>query len=284
MVIFNELMARIAGRFGRIEPRDDGGIMACDDQFRLLQGVERVTVDLSVVEHFCITFTTHDDIGTVSSLIGAVPLAVDYRSPEALDSSTATIIRWGDGTLITHPYYGHECARQEVMSALSRHGHLAVCLVWGISLSPWTKTYSRMDPWHAAGASFAYFAYAANGRLEVGFDPYDFVRAAPSARCGWNTGAVDAYLHDLDFSPLTVATQQSGRVFVRGARSGRHTIPRHKYACVTLLERIAGATFPADVERPDSPGAGFTVASPVPDMSDAEFAHFMGPPAGALRR
>ncbi|SFI26745.1 hypothetical protein SAMN05216275_102213 [Streptosporangium canum] len=62
MVIFNELMARIAGRFGRIEPRDDGGIMACDDQFRLLQGVERVTVDLSVVEDFCTTFTTHNDM------------------------------------------------------------------------------------------------------------------------------------------------------------------------------------------------------------------------------
>lgn len=114
MVIFNELMARIAGRFGRIEPRDDGGIMACDDQFRLLQGVERVTVDLSVVEDFCTTFTTHNDIGTVASLIGAVPLAVDYRSPEALTSSTATIIRWGDGTLINQPSYGDECARQEV--------------------------------------------------------------------------------------------------------------------------------------------------------------------------
>ncbi|OUC84001.1 hypothetical protein [Streptosporangium minutum] len=239
-----------------------------------VQGVKRVTVDFSVIEHFCTTFTTHDDIGAVASLIGAAPLAVDYRSPEAHDSSTATIIRWGDGTLITHPYYGDECARQEVMSALSRHGHLAVCLVWGISLSPWRKTYSRMDPWHAAGASLAYFAYAANGRLEVGFDPYDFDRTDPSVRCGWNTGAVDTYLHDLHFSPLTVATQQSGR----SLKPGRRTISRHKYACATLMERIAGATFPADVERPDSPGVGFTVASPVPAMSDAEFAHFMGPP------
>ncbi|MEV0593162.1 hypothetical protein [Nonomuraea cavernae] len=237
-----------------------------------------MTMDLSVFEDFCTTFTTHNDIETVASLIGAVPLAVDYRSPEALDSSTATIIRWGDGILITHPYYGYECARQEVMSALSRHGHLAVCLVWGIALSPWAKTYARMDPWHAAGASRAYFAYAANGRLDVGFDPYDFDSADASARCGWNTGAVDSYLHDLDFSPLTVATQQVGRGFGRGSRPGRRTIPRHKYAGVTLMERIAGATFPADVERPDSPIAGFTVASPVPAMSDAEFAHFMGPP------
>lgn len=231
-------------------------------------------MDLSVVEDFCATFTTHDDVEMVASLIGAVPLTVDYRSPEALDPSTATIIRWGGGVLVAHPYYGYECARQEVMSALSRHGHLAVCVAWGISLLPWTKTYSRMEPWHAAGATLAYFAYAANGRLDVGFDPYDFDTTDPSARCGWNTGAVDAYLHDLDFSPLTVATQQSGR----GSRSGRHTIPRHKNACVTLLERIAGANFSADVERPDSPGAGFTVASPLPAMSDAEFAHFMGPP------
>ncbi|WP_371781762.1 hypothetical protein [Streptosporangium subroseum] len=268
MVIFNEPMARIAGRFGRIEPRDDGGILACDDQLRLLQGAERVILNLSMAEDFCTTFTTHDDIGTVASLIGAVPLGVDYHSPEALTSNTATIIRWGDGTLINQPYYGHECARQEAMSALSRHGHLAVCLVWGISLSPWRKTYARMDPWHAAGASFA---YAANGRLEVGFDPYDFDRADPSVRCGWNTGVIDAYLHDLDLSPFTVATQQPGR-------------DRHKYACVTLLERIASATFPADVERPESPDAGFTIAGPEPTMSEAEFAHFMGPPAGALRR
>ncbi|WP_152990277.1 hypothetical protein [Sphaerimonospora mesophila] len=234
-----------------------------------------MTLDLSVVADFCTTFTTHDDVETVASLIGGVPLAVDYRSPEALSPSTATIIRWGDGILIAQPYYGYECARQEVMSALSRHGHLAVCVVWGISLLPWAKTYSRMDPWHAAGASLTYFAYAANGRLDVGFDPYDFNRADPSARCGWNTGAVDPYLHDLDFSPLTVATQQSGR----GSRSGRRTIPRHKYACVTLMERISGATFPADVERPDSPDAGFTIASPLPAMSDAEFAHFMGRPS-----
>ncbi|MEV4381823.1 hypothetical protein [Streptosporangium sp. NPDC049644] len=237
------------------------------------QGVEHVAVDLSVVEDFCTTFTTHNDVEIVASLIGAVPLAVDYRSPEALTSSTATIVRWGDGILIAQPYYGDECARQEVMSALSRHGHLAVCVVWGISLSPWGKNYSRMDPWHTAGASMAYFAYAASGRLEVGFDPYDFDRADPSLRCGWNTGAVDAYLHDLDFSLLTVATQRSGR----GSRPGRRIIPRHKYACVTLMERIAGATFPAGVE-PDSPGAGFTIASPLPAMSDAEFAHFMGPP------
>lgn len=233
------------------------------------QEVERVTVDLSVVEDFCTTFTTHNDVETVASLIGGVPLTVDHRSPEALDSSTATIIRWGDGTLIAHPYHGHECARQEAMSALSRHGHLTVCVVWGVALSPWRKTNSRMDPWHAAGASLAYFAYAANGRLEVGFDPYDSDRADLSVRCGWNTGAVDAYLHELDFSPLTVATQQSGR----GSRSDRH-----EYACVTLMERIAGATFSADVERPDSPGVGFTFASPVPAMSDAEFAHFMGRP------
>ncbi|SFK72077.1 hypothetical protein SAMN05216275_13330 [Streptosporangium canum] len=238
------------------------------------QGVECVAVDLSVVEDLCTTFTTHADVGTVASLIGAVPLAVDYRSPEALTSSTATIIRWGDGILITHPYYGDECARQEVMSVLSRDGHLAVCLVWGGALSLWRKTHSRMDPWYEAGASLAYFAYAADGRLEVGFDPYDFDSAAPSVRCGWNTGAVDVYLHDLDFTPLQVVTQQSGS----SLRPGRHTISRHKYACVTLMERIAGATFPADVERPDSPDAGFTVASPVPAMSDAEFAHFMGPP------
>ncbi len=83
------------------------------------QGVERVTVDLSVVEDFCATFTTHDDVETVASLIGGVPLTVDYRSPEALSPSTATILRWGDGILIAHPYYGDECARQEVMSALS---------------------------------------------------------------------------------------------------------------------------------------------------------------------
>jgi hypothetical protein len=105
-----------------------------------------------------------------------------------------------------------------------------------------------------------------------GFDPYgDSDRADPPVRCGWNTGVVDAHLHDLDLSPFTVATQQPGR-------------GRHKYACVTLMERIAGATFPADVERPDSPGAGFTIASPLPTMSGAEFAHFMGPPVGALRR
>ncbi|WP_152990458.1 hypothetical protein [Sphaerimonospora mesophila] len=79
---------------------------------------------------------------------------------------------------------------------------------------------------------------------------------------------------NLDFSPLTVATRHSGR----GSRPGRRIIPRHKNACATLLERIAGATFPADGGRPDSPGAGFTVAGPVPAMSDAEFAHFMGPP------
>jgi hypothetical protein len=44
------------------------------------------------------------------------------------------------------------------------------------------------------------------------------------------------------------------------------------------MGRIAGAIFPADVERPDSPDAAFTVARPVPDMSDAKFVHFMGPP------
>ncbi|SDI10004.1 hypothetical protein SAMN05421505_1343 [Sinosporangium album] len=238
------------------------------------QGVERSTVDLSVVGDFCTMFTTRDDIGTVASLIGGVPLAADYRSPEALDSITATLIRWGDGILITHPYYDYECARQEVMSALSRDGHLAVCLAWGIALLPWAKTYSNMDPWHAAGASLAYFAYAANGRLEVGFDPYDFDRADPSARCGWNTGVVDAYLHNLDFTPLTVATQHSGRKL----RPGWRTIPQHAYACVTLMERIAGATFPADAKSPDSPDAGITIASPLPAMSVAEFARFMGPP------
>lgn len=243
------------------------------ERHNTIQGVERVTVDLSAVEDFCTTFTTHDDVETVASLIGGVPLTVDYRSPEAHSPNTAIIVRWGDGILIAHPYYGDECARQEVMSALSRHGHLAVCVVWGVSLSPWRKTSSRMDQWYEAGASMAYFAYAANGRLDVGFDPYDFDRADPSARCGWNTGAVDAYLHDLDFSPLPVATQQS-----RSSRLGRRSILRHKNACATLVERIAGAIFSADIERPDSPDAGFTVASPVPAMSDAEFAHFMGPP------
>ncbi|GAA1008334.1 hypothetical protein Aple_070280 [Acrocarpospora pleiomorpha] len=231
-----------------------------------------MTLDLSVVEDFCTTFTTHDDIGTVASLIGALPLKVDYRL-EALEASTATIIRWGDGILINQPYYGYECAGQEVLSALSRHGHVAVCAVWGIACLPWAKTSGNMVPWSEAGASMAYFAYAANGRLEVGFDPCEFDRTDPSVRCGWNTGAVDAYLHDLDFSPVTVA----GMVGGRNPRPGNLTIYQHTNACVTMLERISGATFPADAARPDSLDAGFTIASPLPAMSTAEFAHFMGP-------
>ncbi|HEX4814954.1 MAG TPA: hypothetical protein VFV66_19610 [Nonomuraea sp.] len=210
----------------------------------------------SVVSDLCTVFTTHDDIGTVASLIGAVPLTVDYRTEEAYNESTVTILRWGDGILVTHPYYSDLCARQEVLSALSRNGRLAVCVTWGMSISPWSKTYARMDPWRSAGALFAYFAYAANGRLEVGFDPADFDKADPSARCGWNTGAVDAYLHDLDFSAGSIS----------------------QHACIAMLERIAGATFPEDHQRPAGPHAGFTIARPLPAMSDAEVAHFMGPP------
>ncbi|MBF8186285.1 hypothetical protein ITP53_11105 [Nonomuraea sp. K274] len=113
-----------------------------------------------------------------------------------------------------------------------------------------------MGSWRAAGALFAYFAYAANGRLEAGFDPADFDKADPAARCGWNTGAVDAYLHDLDFSAGGIS----------------------RHACITMLERIAGATFPEDHQRPAGPHVGFTIARPLPVMSDAEVAHFMGPP------
>lgn len=226
------------------------------------------------VSDFCTVFTTHDDIGTVASLIGAVSLTVDYRMPEAYNESTVTILRWGDGILVTHPYYSPLGARQEVMRALSRDDHLAVCVTWGLSIAPWSKTYARMDPWRSAGALFAYFAYAANGRLEVGFDPDDFDKADPAARCGWNTGAVDAYMHDLDFSPLMVETQQPSE---RGSGQSRGAVSRHEDACITMLERIASAVFPADHQRPDGPHVGFTIARPLPAMSAAEFAHFMGP-------
>jgi hypothetical protein len=52
-------------------------------------------------------------------------------------------------------------------------------------------------------------------------------------------------------------------------KQGKQLILRHKYIGVTLMERIAGAAFPADVERPDSPDAGITIASPLPDMGAA---------------
>lgn len=233
-----------------------------------------MTMLYSTVSDFCTVFTTHDDIGTVASLIGAVPLTVDYRMPEAYNESTVTIMRWGEGILVTHPYYSDLCARQETMRSLSRDGHLAACVTWGISIAPWSKTRSRMDPWRSAGALFAYFAYAVNGRLEVGFDPDEFDKSDPAARCGWNTGAVDAYLHDLDFSPLMVETQPLSE---GGSGQSRGAVSQHEDACITMLERIAGAAFPVDHKRPAGPHVGFTIATPLPAMSDADFTHFMGP-------
>ncbi|WP_062431027.1 hypothetical protein [Herbidospora daliensis] len=233
-----------------------------------------MTSSLSHVEDLCITYTTHSDIEVVASLIGAVPLTVDYRvAPEAMTQSTTTIVRWGDGILISHPYFGYECSRQEVLGALSNGGHLAVCVTWGLGCLPWSKSGGDMVPWFEAAAALAYFAYAVDGRLDAGFDPCEFDRTDPSVRCGWNPGAVDDYLHDLDFGSVTV----DGIVGGRNPRPGRIILAQHPKACVTMLERISGASFPVDVQWPDSIEAGFTVVKPMRTMSTDEFARFMGP-------
>ncbi len=128
-----------------------------------------MTSSLFHLEDLCITYTTHSDVEVVASLIGAVPLTVDYRlAPEAMAQSTATIVRWGDGILLSHPYFGYECARQEVLSALSNGGRVAVCVAWGLGCLPWSKSGGDMVPWFRAAAEMAYVAYAVDGRLEAG--------------------------------------------------------------------------------------------------------------------
>nr|WP_062340596.1 hypothetical protein [Herbidospora sakaeratensis] len=84
---------------------------------------------------------------------------------------------------------------------------------------------------------------------------------------------VDDYLHELDFGSVTVDGMRGGR----NPRPARMIVAQHPTACVTMLERISGASFPADVQRPDSTEAGFTVTEPIRTMSTAEFARFMNP-------